>query len=77
MYRSFGTAEMNNVIKYISKNNGYMGCLYGEKNLVIFDAYGIEVFKTRAREFDTYDELVKEVEEFPYFRRAIVESMDC
>ncbi len=67
---------MKNVVKYISKNNGYMGCLYGEKSLVIFDACGIEVFKTRARDFDTYDELVKEVEEFPDFRKAIVESMD-
>ena len=59
-------------IKYKSKN-GYTGVLYGWHSFSIRDKRGKEVFHTGSRNFDTYEELVKQVEEYPEFSRKLSE----
>lgn len=63
-------------IEYKSPNNGYTGVLYGERSYIIRDPSGKEVFHTGFRNINTYDELVKQVESFPEFRRRLLENWD-
>lgn len=53
-------------IKYESEN-GYMGILYGKRSLAIYDKTGHEVFHTGFRTINTYEQLKKQVDEFPKF----------
>lgn len=57
---------MSKFIEYQSEN-GYKGILYGRSSFSIRDKNGKEVFHTGFRKINTYEELVKEVEEFPKF----------
>ena len=63
-------------IKYTSPNNGYTGVLYGESSFSIHDPSGKEVMHTGFRNINTYEELVEQVEEFPEFRRRLLENWD-
>ena len=58
-------------IKYKSEN-GYTGVLYGWHSFSIRDKRGKEVFHTGSRSFDTYEELVERVEEYPEFVKKIL-----
>ncbi len=57
---------MKEEIKYTSAN-GYTGVLYGKKSLIIYNPDGTESFHTGSRAINTYDELVKTVDEHPQF----------
>ncbi len=59
------------VIKYESKN-GYMGLLYGESSLSVFNSDGEEVFHTGFRTIDTLEELVATIERFPDFNELFI-----
>ena len=65
---------MNAYTEYNSKNQ-YKGILYGRRSLSVISPEGIEVFHTGFRLINTYDELVKFVDEFPktleILRRAL------
>ena len=61
---------MSKYIEYQSEN-GYKGILYGRSSFSIRDKDGKEVFHTGFRKINTYEELVKEVEEFPEFIRIL------
>ena len=62
---------MNKKIKYTSKN-GYTGVMYGNSSLVILDENGKEVFHTGSRNFNTYEELVEQVDTFSEFYNMIL-----
>lgn len=55
---------MSSTIKYTS-NNGYTGVLYGKSSLAIYRPDGTESLHTGSRNINTYDELVKAVDEHP------------
>lgn len=65
---------MNKKIKYTSKN-GYTGVMYGKSSLAILNENGEEVFHTGFRNFNTYEELVEQVETFPEFYDRIQEHL--
>ena len=50
---------------------GYTGVLYGESSFSVYDPAGDEVLHTGFRSFDTYEELVKAVDNFP----ALIEAL--
>lgn len=64
--RWIGVMKMNKKIKYTSKN-GYTGFMYGKSSLVILNENGEEVFHTGFRNFNTYEELVEQVDTFSEF----------
>lgn len=55
---------MTETIKYTS-SNGYTGVLYGERSLAIFNPDGTESMHTGSRNINTYEELVKAVDDHP------------
>lgn len=55
---------MNKEFEYKSPN-GYRGVIYGRSSLVIWDPYGDTSMHTGSRNIETYDELVKVVDEWP------------
>lgn len=57
---------MSKNIEYTS-SNGYRGVLYGESSLVILNPDGTESIHTGRRAINTYEELVKIVDEHPRF----------
>lgn len=61
---------MNKKIKYTSKN-GYTGVMYGKSSLAILNENGKEVFHTGFRNFNTYEELVEQVDTYPEFRAML------
>ena len=61
---------MNKKIKYTSKN-GYTGVMYGKSSLAILNENGKEVFHTGFRNFNTYEELVEQVDTFSEFYNNI------
>lgn len=61
---------MTDTIKYTS-DNGYTGVLYGESSLVIFNPDGTESMHTGSRNINTYEELVRIVDEHPRFIEAL------
>lgn len=68
---SFGKGNLPpEPISYTSKN-GYTGVLYGRHSFAIHDKNGKEVFHMGARSFDTYEEMVKEVDNFPEFLKLL------
>ncbi len=56
---------MNN-IRYTSAN-GYTGVLYGKSSLAVYAPNGRQCMHTGSRNINTYEELVKLVDEFPQF----------
>lgn len=70
----------NETVKYTS-DNGYTGVMYGVSSFAIFDKDGNEVMHTGSRAFNTYDELVKQVNEYPEFikilRKIPINDLDC
>lgn len=64
--KCFGVTVMNKKMKYTSKN-GYTGVMYGESSFVVLNKDGEEVMHTGSRAFNTYEELIKQVEAFPEF----------
>lgn len=65
---------MNKKIKYTSKN-GYTGVMYGRSSFVILNENGKEIFHTGFRNFNTYEELIEQVETFPEFYDMIQEHL--
>ena len=61
---------MNDTIKYTSKN-GYTGVMYGKSSYAVYDKDGHEVMHTGSRNFNTYEELVRHVEEYPKLREML------
>lgn len=61
---------MKDIIKYTS-DNGYTGTLYGKSSYSIYDKDGKEVFHTGSRNINTYEELVKQVDEYPEFLKML------
>lgn len=59
------------MMKYTS-DNGYTGILYGEKSFSIKDKHGKEVFHTGSRNFNTFGELKKQVDNFPNFLEMLM-----
>lgn len=55
---------MSVTIEYES-SNGYRGVLYGKSSLIIWDPNGNTSMHTGSRNIETYDELVKVVDEWP------------
>lgn len=69
---------MSDIIIYTS-DNGYTGKLYGKSSLIIFNPDGTESMHTASRNINTYEELVKIVDEHPKFiemLRGVAESED-
>lgn len=67
---------MSDTIKYTS-DNGYTGVLYGKSSLAIFKPDGTESMHTGSRSINTYEELVRVVDEHPKFiemLRKVAES---
>lgn len=56
--------------RYTSKN-GYTGVLFGKSEYSIYDKNGKAVFHTGSRAFNSHDELVKQVDEFPQFIKLL------
>lgn len=67
--------EKHGRIEYVSEN-GYTGVLYGKSSFVIYDSIGRMVFHTGFRNINTYDELVKQVEAYPEFRKLLLDMKD-
>lgn len=61
---------MKDIIKYTS-DNGYTGILYGKSSYAIHDKNGKVVFHTGFRNINTYEELVKQVDEYPEFLKML------
>lgn len=60
-----------NTIEYTS-DNGYKGVLYGESSFAIYEVESGECkLHTGFRTINTYDELVKQVENFPSFYESL------
>lgn len=59
-------------ISYTS-SNGYRGVLYGKSSYAIYDKTGREVFHTGFRAFNSYDELKRQVDDFPNFINMLAE----
>lgn len=69
---------MSDTIKYTS-DNGYTGVLYGQSSLSIYNPDGTESMHTGFRNINTYEELVRIVDEHPKFMemlRKVAESED-
>jgi hypothetical protein len=69
---------MSDTIKYTS-DNGYTGVLYGQSSLSIYNTDGTEIMHTGFRNINTYEELVRAVDEHPKFMemlRKVAESED-
>lgn len=69
---------MSDTIKYTS-GNGYTGVLYGKSSLAIYNPDGTESMHTGSRSINTYEELVRAVDEHPKFMemlRKVAESED-
>lgn len=66
---------MANTIRYESKN-GYTGILYGKSSLAIFNPDGSESVHTGFRSINTYDELVKMVDNHPKFLEMLKNAAD-
>lgn len=74
-----GTYKTPNGIEYEVNNgqimveheeNGYYGCLYGEKSMSIFKN-GKEVLHTGSRSINSVEELYKMLEDMPYMMRSM------
>ena len=63
---------MKPTIKYTSPN-GYMGILYGESSLAVFKPDGTESLHTGRRNIETYEELVKLVDDHPNLLKILLE----
>lgn len=61
---------MNDTIKYTS-DNGYTGVLYGKRSLAIYNPDGTESMHTGSRNINTYEELVKVVDDHPSFIKML------
>ncbi len=61
---------MTDTIKYKS-SNGYTGMLYGVSSFIIYDADDKECLHTGFRNINTYEELVKAVDNFPKFTEML------
>ena len=61
---------MENTIEYTSEN-GYRGVLYGKRSLSIYGPDGRECLHTGSRGINTYEELVKMVDEHPRFMEML------
>lgn len=61
------------VIKYTSEN-GYTGMLYGTSSYKVMDPEGTVVFHTCARTINTEAELKADVDDYPEFKRALMET---
>lgn len=61
---------MNDTIKYTS-DNGYTGVLYGQSSLSIYNTDGKEIMHTGFRNINTYEELVRVVDEHPKFMEML------
>lgn len=57
-------------VEYTSQN-GYTGVLYGESSLSIYAPDGKESMHTGSRNINTYEELVKVVDEHPKFLKML------
>lgn len=55
-----------------TSDNGYTGILYGKSSYAILDKDGKEVLHTGSRAFNSHDELVKQVDEFPQFLELLI-----
>ena len=66
-----GVMKMNKKIKYTSKN-GYTGVMYGKSSFTILNENGKEVFHTGFRNFNTYEELIEQVDTFSEFYNMIL-----
>lgn len=62
-------------VKYTSPN-GYTGVLYGESSLIIYAPDGTESMHTGSRNINTYEELVKVVDEHPNFLKMLQSIAD-
>ena len=67
--------EKHTRIEYTSEN-GYKGVLYGKSSFVIYDSAGRMVLHTGVRNIHTYDELVKQVDSYPEFRKLLLDVKD-
>lgn len=61
---------MSDTIKYTS-DNGYTGVLYGQSSMSIYNPDGIESMHTGRRNINTYEELVRVVDEHPKFMEML------
>lgn len=66
---------MKPTIKYTSPN-GYTGILYGESSLAVFKPDGTESLHTGRRNIETYEELVKLVDDHPNLLKILLEHRD-
>ena len=66
---------MKPTIKYTSPN-GYTGILYGESSLAVFKPDGTESLHTGRRNIETYEELVKLVDDHPNLLKILLERRD-
>ena len=57
--------------RYTSRN-GYTGVLFGKSSFSIYNKNGKNVFHTGSRTFNSYEELVKRVDEFPQFLELLI-----
>ena len=62
--------KTDNTIEYTSEN-GYKGVLYGKGSMSIYDPDGRECLHTGSRSINTYEELVKTVDEHPQFMEML------
>lgn len=61
---------MSKSIEYTG-DNGFKGVLYGKSSFSIYNKNGLEVFHTVSRKINSYEELIKEVEQFPRFLKLM------
>lgn len=66
---------MSKKIKYTSEN-GYTGILYGKHSYAVEDKEGREVFHTGSRNINTFEELKKDVDNFPEFLRMVMSIVE-
>ena len=66
---------MKPTIKYTSPN-GYTGILYGESSLAVFKPDGTESLHTGRRKIETYEELVKLVDDHPNLLKILLDHRD-
>lgn len=66
---------MKPTIKYTSPN-GYTGILYGESSLAVFKPDGTESLHTGRRNIETYEELVKLVDDHPNLLKILLDHRD-
>jgi hypothetical protein len=62
---------MSDTIKYTS-DNGYTGVLYGQSSLAIYNPDGTVSMHTGSRNINTYEELVRVVDEYPKFMEMLL-----